>query len=481
MSSNRPIPRDEASQGRLPDPGPRGFGSLGSILFLLLAAWSTFLGTLPLSDNSFFTHLATGRLILESGAVPSTDPYSYSAAGAPWTVQSWLPSVVYAGVERLAGLTGLRLLTLGWFLTATGFLWALTRDARSAILRFAIGAAGMVVAAGTWGERPYMVGLVCLCVTLFALERKIAPWLLLPVGWVWANSHGSFPLGLILCAAVVLGTILDARPPSMSVARSELQVSGYLLVGLLLGAVSPLGFRGLTFPFGALMDSGTFRLIREWQAPEFTSVPQRAFLVLLMLSVVAAVRVQRWRLTLPLVVFTAMALLAVRNIVMAMPIVLVVLASGAPSLGTLRSSTRPPLGSVLAVLMVFTSVLVGVANLNDPGLDLDDYPTGALAFVVHANEGRVLTQDYVGNLAEALDGADERVFVDDRADMFPREVLEQYVQLDRGSIGWSDVLEDNRIGMVVWERDAPLGSVLAADSRWQVVFSAGGAVVAQRR
>ena len=28
----------------------------------------------PISDNSFFTHVATGRIILDSG-IPTTDPY----------------------------------------------------------------------------------------------------------------------------------------------------------------------------------------------------------------------------------------------------------------------------------------------------------------------------------------------------------------------------------------------------------------------
>lgn len=473
--------RDEAADPTLGDDG-RWFGSLGSMILFLITAWAIFLALLPLSDNSFFTHLATGRLILDSGGVPSSDPYSFTAPGAPWTVQSWLPSVAYAAAERAGGVLGLRLLILATFLVATVFLWMLTRAAQSILIRFAIAAAGMVVAAGTWGERPYMIGLIGLALTWLALDDEIPGWLLLPFGWIWANSHGSFPLALILCSAVIVGTWLDDRSGSASRARRQLTACVYLSLGLLLGAISPLGFRGLIFPLRALMDSETFRLIREWQSPEFTSTPQRVFLVLLVLAVLAAVRIQRWQLVLPLVVFSAMALMAVRNIVMAMPVVLVVLAAGAPPVGTLRSATRPVGGGLLAGLAVAIATLVAIDGLRGPGLDTDDYPGGALAWSENQpRTGRLLTQDFVGNFVEILDGRNASVFVDDRADMYPVEILEQYVVLDRAAPGWSEVLDDHRIETVVWKRDAPLGSVLAADPRWRIVYSDGRWAVAQRR
>ena len=85
-----------------------GFGSLGSIIGLLVLTWAAALASGPLNDNSFFTHLATGRLILDEGRVPTEDPYTFTAVGEPWTVQSWLAAVAYAGFERMAGTLGLR-------------------------------------------------------------------------------------------------------------------------------------------------------------------------------------------------------------------------------------------------------------------------------------------------------------------------------------------------------------------------------------
>ena len=67
-----------------------------------------------LEINSFLTHLATGRLIIETGAVPSADPYTFTGYGEPWVVQSWLVSLLYGVVERMSGFGGIRVLGAWW-------------------------------------------------------------------------------------------------------------------------------------------------------------------------------------------------------------------------------------------------------------------------------------------------------------------------------------------------------------------------------
>ncbi len=75
------------------------------------------------------THLATGRLIVSGHGIPSHDPYSFTAHGAPWVVQSWLASVLYGWVDRFWGGQGLRVL-MGLTTAALGAMtWRLTRPA----------------------------------------------------------------------------------------------------------------------------------------------------------------------------------------------------------------------------------------------------------------------------------------------------------------------------------------------------------------
>jgi hypothetical protein len=72
------------------------------------------------ADPDLWWHLRTGELILERGAVPTADPFSFTAAGAPWVDHEWGAEVLFAGVFRLAGgrgLVALRALLLAAALT----------------------------------------------------------------------------------------------------------------------------------------------------------------------------------------------------------------------------------------------------------------------------------------------------------------------------------------------------------------------------
>ncbi len=104
--------REVDGSGRAPSaPAPRLPVATGRLVRggLGFALWGLHIGLDRLSDNSFLTHLATGRLILDHG-VPRTDPYSFTANGQPWVVQSWLASVIYAWIESWFGANGIRVL-----------------------------------------------------------------------------------------------------------------------------------------------------------------------------------------------------------------------------------------------------------------------------------------------------------------------------------------------------------------------------------
>ena len=74
------------------------------VLGVGFAVWGLSIGIDQLSDNSFFTHLATGRLILDHG-IPHHDVYSFTAPGEPWVVQSWLASVLYGWIDSWFGVS----------------------------------------------------------------------------------------------------------------------------------------------------------------------------------------------------------------------------------------------------------------------------------------------------------------------------------------------------------------------------------------
>src|SRR5947207_2015281 len=60
-----------------------------------------------IGDPDLWWHLKTGAIIAATRQVPHVDPYSYSAAGHPWTAHEWLSEVLLYGVYRLGGWAGI--------------------------------------------------------------------------------------------------------------------------------------------------------------------------------------------------------------------------------------------------------------------------------------------------------------------------------------------------------------------------------------
>jgi len=460
-----------------------GFGSLGSILHLLVLAWAAGIASFRLTDNSFFTHLATGRIILDEGRVPSSDPYSFTAAGEPWTVQSWLASVAYGTAEQIGSDAGLRVLMLAVFLGAMTVLWKVTSPAPTVLSRMAIVALALFVVTDLWGERPYMVGVIGLGLVWLAQEGRLRPWLLVPVLWVWVNAHGSFPLGIALVLLTAAGDALDRRlsGAGWSLTRTERTVALATVGGTLLGGLSPVGPKLLWFPLTAASKSAVFSAIIEWRPPAFQSGAERAFLLLAGLTLVLLVRRSSYRLALPAVAFTLAAVYAQRNVVMATVVLVAVLAQVVPAVGTLRSSDRPSLGMPAAVAAAVLVAVIGWVALTTPVDGFGGYPARAVAFLGPEVGPGTATEISTGNLLTVLDGQGERVFIDDRVDMYPEPVFEDYLDLFDGRPTWQQILDRHRIETVVWSARAPLSSLIATSDGWQVLYADADWIVGRRR
>src|SRR3954470_10961426 len=58
------------------------------------------------NDGDVSWHIATGQWILQHGAIPRTDPFSFTWAGKPWVPIEWLAGGVYARGCGAPGLGG---------------------------------------------------------------------------------------------------------------------------------------------------------------------------------------------------------------------------------------------------------------------------------------------------------------------------------------------------------------------------------------
>ncbi len=457
--------------------------SISWVVGALTAAWGFLLGARTLYDNSFFTHLATGRLILEQGAVPAADPYSYSAPGVSWVVQSWFASVSYAVAERAGGGAGVRM--LNGVLTALLLLalWRLSRPASALVGRVVIVALAGLVGGTMWTSRPFMFGFLALAIVLLVVEEPAWPvWVAAPVCWVWANTHGSFPLGLVALAALALGRRFDGERPTR-----ELRVAAWAAGGMVAGVVGPLGLHALTFPVALLGKSEVLQRVIEWQSPSFYQTYARLFLVMVCVAIALIVRSPSWRRTVPFMVFTAISLLAVRNIGIAIVVFVPVMASAWRNLGSLRGAERGPAVTLLAALVTVGGLVGAGVAVAGPAYDLSSYPVDGLRYVLDTvapdRDGcRLLVDDTNGNLIELLEGTGgPGVLLDDRYDMYPNDVINDYLRLHSADPGWYEAMERWKVSVVLWNRRQPLASLLLEDERWRVSYSDETWVVFVRR
>lgn len=469
-SEPEPVAEPRSGPGREVSIGRRAL-TRGAALGALCALFGVVVGTEPLHDNSFLTHLATGRLILD-GHFPHSDPYTFTAHGEPWVVQSWLASVAYATADRLAGGNGIRVLVAALSSLLGLLVWRLSRPGRTISARVLAVAATLVAGGVGWGSRPLLFGLVCFALTIVIVEERRDPRWLIPLLWVWANCHGSFPLGLVLIAVGALGRRLDGDD-----AGPDLRALAYAALGCVLAVANPTGIRLLIFPIELLQRQKVLSAVTEWQAPTFTSLSQRLFLLQAMAVVVLLPRLRarhRYRSGLLFVVFFASALLGSRNITLATLVFVPILARELRDLGSLRSDRRAVLNTAFVGLLGVAAVaaLFGRLSATEP-FDLTSYPIASIDRLEEQGlltpEHRLATRDFVGNYLEFRTGGSVPVFVDDRVDMLPESLVADEGVLLSGGRTWDEVLDKWKIETVIWEREKPLASLLMLSDDWERV------------
>lgn len=453
------------------------------------------IGLRPISDNSAFVHLRTGIEITRNWRVPTADPYSFTANGHPWVVQSWFASLLYGLAYRAGGVlfgSEARMRTLvvfqGLLMALLGVVVARLARTGSAVRTMATAGIATLLGAIYWSPRPLIFGLLGLALVITTVEAEASPWWLIPIGWVWVNTHGSFPLGIAWLLAVVVGRSLDARRPDGASIRYLIWFIG----GCAVGSVNPVGPRLLTFPFAVQSKAGVFKNIVEWHSPNFQTTDGIAALVLLALALLVICRSRlSWADTLSVVGFVALALVSLRNVAPAAVVLAPVLGRAlrpeiAPAPAQVPDPLRERLDQAVTAALVVIALLLVVLSVRTSGLDLSTYPVQAVDWMgprglLDPNRHRVASQDIVGCYLILLRGTAGRVFVDDRVDMYPVSVSKDYDALLHGAPNSADILSRYGVDAVLWDRRQPLVQELTRDGSWQVSYQDARWAVLTRR
>lgn len=452
-----------------------------------------------LNDGDTYWHLVVGRWIIEHRAIPSTDVFSFSMQGAPWLAHEWLAEVLYATAYAVGGWTAVVGLAAGAFAFALAMLNRFLLRHLEPLYALCFTAAAASLGMPHVLARPHVLALpllVCWCVALVrAREDGRAPhWSSVPLMTLWANLHGSFPLGLALALALAGEALLTA--PNATVRKRVVAHWGGFL-GLAVGAalLTPHGFSALVFAGDVHRMAFSMANIGEWQSPNFHLFQPLELWLLIGAGVVltSGLRLPPVRLLL-LIGLLHLSLKHVRHAELLgfMTPILIAEAFGiqwalrrgadqaqAVTLDRIFASFRQPTtraGSFIAAAY-FTAVAGLALALDMVRPPAARIPDAAIPVAQDSNPpGPVLNEYGFGGY---LMFSGTQPFIDGRADLYGDEFISNYVRavgLEAPGEFYS-ILEKYQIGWTLFSPTAPVVALLDTLPGWKRLHTDNVAVV----
>jgi hypothetical protein len=498
------------------------FCDLFFLVLLGILAFSPISAAL-LGDADTGWHIRTGELILETHAIPHTDPFSYTRQGASWYAWEWMYDAVIAAIHHVSGLNGVVLFSAAVISTtfALLFRFLLRRSGNLAVAAFltllATAAAQVHMLA-----RPHVLSWLLTLLWIENLlrfeegETKALLWLpLLMV--VWVNVHGGFILGLGVLGVFVVGCATRlATAPQNGDRRKLAQLVTVFFVCLLATLLTPYGYRLHMHVYGYLSNRFLMNSIAEFVSPNFHDFSYEYFELFIPL-VIGGVVLGRARLTptgvLLLLISLHAGLYAARNIpisVIMMSLVLgplLTLAVSPQANGTLAprwlrslvatiqeiSAGMARLESQLrghllvAVVMVASVTLVlhgGRASskqLLAAHFDEKSLPVRAAQFIAQSGiHSHLFSSDTWGAYLIYRLYPGTKVYFDDRHDFYGETFVKEYAEVVTASRQWREPLDRHQVQWVLMPVDSPLATVLRESPDWRPAYDDGVAILFSR-
>jgi hypothetical protein len=454
---------------------------VGAGVYVLLLT----LGPRLLNDPDSYSHIAVGRWIIAHGAVPASDPFSFSMFGAPWIAFEWLSEVIYAAVHALSGWAGVVALAAAAIALAVGLLTRFLLRELAPVPALIMVVAAFVLLAPHALARPHMLTLPIMVAWAAALvrcmdQRAPPPYWALPLLLLWANLHGSVVLALGLIGPAVLEALLDQKRSEWP--RVLLRWLPFTALAVIACCLTPYGPEPLLMPLTTLGLGEALQWIGEWRPQDFGR--PGTFELLLLAGIFALSR----GMTLPVVRALVLlglihfALAQVRNAdLLAMLAPLYLAAPLARQFGAHAEDDAdgPARGvnlTALGVMIVATAVALG----RDVRPAQRNTPEAAVASADLAKAGPVLNDYSFGGY---LIYSGIPTFIDGRGELFGGPFIARYNRdLSLADLGdFLALLDQYKFGATLLEPNTPAVALLDRLPDWQRVYSDDVAVVHKRR
>lgn len=498
-----------------PPPGPGLRGGLARVftgrltlddlwLILPLVMALIFLVNRQIHPADFWWHVRTGQIIVETGHIPTTDLFTFTRAGQPWTNQGWLMQVFLYLVLRAGGLPLILAvhaitITAGYLLVELACLRVAGGRPRPVALATI---AAMAIGIVHWNVRPQSISYLCFGVVLYIITRARSKptrliWVLPPLFAVWVNLHGGFVFGLgllgIYTMARVAGEWLDKR-------RLDREAWRHLACGtasLMALAFNPGGpVQAIRYVVSFLASNATLQKNLEFQPLSIREADGLVFFAGLLLTLVVLWRLRAAPPTdqIAVLIIFGLAGLYTRRIVpwygMALGPVLAWALSRFAVLAPPNTSAGKPalnyavLGVMAALLVVFSPWARPYipTPISRAYLAEDVTPTEAARWLCEQGpQIRPFTDVFfASHLAWTCPTVP--TFMDTRFELYPTAMWQDYLRIINGQFGWEERLAHYDVNALFVQKESEKELIAAAraSGRWQTTYEDQFAIIMQR-
>ncbi len=465
----------------------------GTAAFVVLALVVFVVGETRYSELDLWWHLALGKAIWTSHALPRLDTFSHTFAGKPQYVGEWLADLVLFLGMRAGGFLALNALKITLVLASLGCVWLTIRErlrGRAAPVFTILLTLLLVLFAVRFRLflRPYLFTMLLCAVFLYVLERQRRRagdrWVLaLPLLMLlWAQLSVGAVFGVAIVALAAAAQLLERRGFSLSVvlaataAASLIGPEGTRLYTLALGLAGD--------PFRALvLEYQPIRPGLLWGADWVEWIPFQ----LLVLGAGAHLVLRRgWRDPFPVGLLGFFLFQAVRQVRLIEVFAIVAAPyAGETAVWIAERGGRRRLVAALMACVLVAAYLCAPGYTFGAGVQPGVFPEGAVRFLEanHVRGTMLNSYGFGGYLIWRAPG--RPVFIDSRyRRLYSAEFLSEYLAMATSTASWDRVHARYGVDYALFpyrpERpDFPLP--IATDPAWAIVYWDDVAVVAVKR
>jgi hypothetical protein len=282
-----------------------------SIAFAVLSiVFVVALNLTPIVSTDYFMHMAVAEVTWENKAVPGTILFPFTEAkDFEFVAHEWLSGLALYGLTELFGFSGMVVIKALLALVIYALVvWLAMQISSNWPVSAAIGCIVLLTINFRLAIRPEIFSYIFLLTSLNLIQaflRTERPvWLagLIPVTLLWANSHGSFVVGIALPPAFLTGIILndlvrkrlfDKTQRTERLRTLYLPLVAISVLGLGACLLNPLGLKLVTHSLSMGQNASYRDLIAEW-FPTFSPMIMsmqfyRVYLIYLAITVIALI------------------------------------------------------------------------------------------------------------------------------------------------------------------------------------------------